>query len=437
MPEALTTRPDEPLHIALCGPVAGADLAPLMGLPASVLPHGYDGAPLLLSLVRAWLAAGHRVSVVTLSRDLPVDAPPVRIVAPAQPALEAVFCPLRPRAWRPVQGHPGRILDFYRLEREALRAALCAVAPHAVHAHWCYEFAWAALDCGRPTLVTSHDSPWLVARMNRWARPTVSLYRALRVLMARRVLARRPALSVVSPYLQAELASHGPYASTVIPNPVSAQALALGRDRQRGATLRIAMVCNGWDARKNPQSGLQAFARVAARLPEAELHLFGHGFEPGGPAARYVAGDAGLRALGPRLQCRGPVRHEALLETLAGMDLLLHPAREETFGMAVAEAMALGLPVVAGRAAGALPWLLQAPDCLADVESPEDLARALLLVAEPVRYAALSRCLRASVRERFEAAAVAEAYVQRLREIRRREDELPPVTAGMSHTGAP
>ncbi|MGM9516939.1 glycosyltransferase family 4 protein [Roseateles sp. DB2] len=417
-------QPDDApaLHIALCGPVAGAELAPLMGLPPAALPRGYEGAPLLLTLVQAWLAAGHRVTVVTLSGDLPLAGPSREFASATQPRLRAVFCPLRPRAWRPVQGRPGRILDFYRCERRALLAALRAAAPDVVHAHWVYEFAWAALDSGLPTLVTSHDSPWVVARMNRWARPTVSLYRALRVGMARQVLRRAPPLSVVSPYLQAELAAHGVPGAVVIPNPVAPQALALGRDRQRGEALRIAMVCNGWDARKNPQAGLLAFARVAAREPLAELHLFGHGFEAGGPAARFCETQAELRPLQPRIHCHGPLPHAALLARLSGLDLLLHPAREETFGMAIAEAMALGLPVVAGRAAGAVPWVLQAPECLADVESADDLARALLAVAEPARYAALSRSLRGAVCQRFAAEAVAATYVQHLRDILRCEE---------------
>lgn len=422
---------DVPLHIALCGPVAGAELAPLMGLPPSALPRGYEGAPLLATLVQAWLAAGHRVTVVTLSSDLALAGPTPAFSSATQPRLRAVFCPLRPRAWRPVQGRPGRILDFYRCERQALVAALRAAAPDVVHAHWVYEFAWAALDSGLPALVTSHDSPWVVARMNRWVRPTVSLYRALRVGMARRVFGRLPgrsgALSVVSPYLQAELAAHGVPGAVLIPNPVAPRALALGRDRQRGEALRIAMVCNGWDARKNPQAGLRAFARVAALEPLAELHLFGHGFEPGGPAARFCEAQAELRPLLARIHCQGPLPHAALLERLAGLDLLLHPAREETFGMAVAEAMALGLPVVAGRSAGAVPWVLDADEGLADVESAEDLARTLLTVAEPARYAALSRRLRASVRRRFSPDAVAAAYVRHLRDILRSED--PPSVA--------
>ncbi len=410
---------EEPLHIALCGPVAGADLAPLMGLPPAALPRGYEGAPLLMTLVQAWLAMGHRVTVVTLSSDLDMACPSPAFTSPTQPRLRVVFCPLRPRAWRPVQGRPGRILDLYRGERQALVAALREAAPEVVHAHWVYEFAWAALDSGLPTLVTGHDSPRVVARMNRWARPSISLYRALRQLMARRVLRREPSLSVVSPYLQAELAAQGAPDAVVIPNPVAPRALALGRDRERGELLRIAMVCNGWDARKNPQTGLQAFARVAASLPQAELHLFGNAFEPGGSAARYCEQQDSLRSLRSRIHCHGPLPHAALLERLAGLDLLLHPAREETFGMAIAEAMALGLPVIAGRAAGAVPWVLQEADCLADVESPADLARVLLLLAEPVRYATLSQRLRESVRQRFAAEAVAAAYVRRLRDVLR------------------
>jgi L-malate glycosyltransferase len=58
--------------------------------------------------------------------------------------------------------------------------------------------------------------------------------------------------------------------------------------------------------------------------------------------------------------------------------VLAHPSLEESFGMIVLEAMATGTPVVAGRASGAVPWLL-ANDAgvLVDVRNSAAIAEAI------------------------------------------------------------
>jgi len=58
---------------------------------------------------------------------------------------------------------------------------------------------------------------------------------------------------------------------------------------------------------------------------------------------------SGLRAV---VRLLGYVSDGERADLLAGADLLVHPARSENFGLAVAEAMAAGLPVVAADAAG-------------------------------------------------------------------------------------
>jgi glycosyltransferase involved in cell wall biosynthesis len=70
---------------------------------------------------------------------------------------------------------------------------------------------------------------------------------------------------------------------------------------------------------------------------------------------------------------------------LAALDLFLYAARYEEFGMVVAEAQAMGVPVLTSRLVGAseclpqvyAPWLLERPD------AAELAARALALLADP------------------------------------------------------
>jgi glycosyltransferase involved in cell wall biosynthesis len=108
----------------------------------------------------------------------------------------------------------------------------------------------------------------------------------------------------------------------------------------------------------------------------------------------YAAGlmgqieDAGL---GSRIAFAGPMSAEALDELYAKADIFALPSRYEGYGMAFAEALARGLPVIAARA-GAVPGTVP-PD--AGILVPPDDAGALkealsLLIGDRGRRRALS-----------------------------------------------
>jgi len=400
------------MHIGICGPVAAKDIACLMGMDANELPKGYEGAPLLVTLIAGMLSAGHRVSVFTLSNDLKFSAGAVRVQSKVNSQLDLTFCPLRPRAWQFCEGRPGRILDLYKHERSALIRAIQEVSPQVIHAHWAYEFAWAALDSSVPTVVTCHDSPLRVACMNTWAKPTISLYRWLRVLMARQVFRRAKHVTAVSPYMQQVLASITSQPVAVVPNPVDSRLIERGRDRQLGPRVKVAMISNGWDHIKNAKPALLAFARMRSLNPSLELHLFGHDFQADGPAESWCRSHGEIAPALASIQFHGPVSHAALMNELDGMDLLLHPSLEESFGMVLVEAMALGIPVVAGAHSGAVPWVVQDERCLCDARDAYAIAQTAHALLVPTTYAELSSSLRAMVSERFALGAVREQYLK-------------------------
>jgi glycosyltransferase involved in cell wall biosynthesis len=107
----------------------------------------------------------------------------------------------------------------------------------------------------------------------------------------------------------------------------------------------------------------------------------------------------------------GPIDSKVLLEHLVEMDVLLHPALEESFGMVVAEAMALGIPVVGGTNSGAVPWIVGRDGLLVDVTKPYEICRALLEIGnEPSlrRTLAQSGCRR--IRSLFQRQKIAGEY---------------------------
>jgi glycosyltransferase involved in cell wall biosynthesis len=113
-------------------------------------------------------------------------------------------------------------------------------------------------------------------------------------------------------------------------------------------------------SRLAPEKGIET-AIEACRIAGVEL---------------VVAGDGPLDIPRDRARFVGRVDHERLAELRAGAALAIVPSRSaETFGLAAAEAMAAGLPVVASNI-GALPELVE-PDGLVPPGDAEALARAI------------------------------------------------------------
>ena len=390
------------MHIGIAGPIATCDVLALLDAESSYLPAGSEGAPLLATLITELLRRGHRVSAFTLSTDLCLRTR-AGVIARG-PAFELHYRPCRPRAWPPNGRRPGRAMDLYAFERAGLREAIAAARPDVVHAHWAYEFAWAAIGSGLPHVITCHDSPRGVARFARDLRH--GAYRWMRAGIAWHVLRQARCVTSVSPYMAGQVQPLCRVPVRVVANPVSARAEREDVGPRAGAP-RVLMASNGWSPWKNGLAGLRAHALLQRQLPHVELHLFGRGSEEGGPAW------SAWRELGsaPGVVFNGPVAHGGLLEAMAASDLLLHPALEESFGTVLAEAMSTGLPVVAGRSSGAVPWVVGGAGVLVDVTRPDDMAQALRrLLQDPAARRTLGALGRERVRDCFSPAAVATQY---------------------------
>lgn len=126
--------------------------------------------------------------------------------------------------------------------------------------------------------------------------------------------------------------------------------------------------------RKGHEVLLRAWGDVVAACPAARLLLFGRGAEEQALRERVKQS-----VFGATVQFAG-FRHD-LREFLGHADVLVHPALREGLGIALLEAQAAGVPVVAARSGGI-------PEAVADgqsgvlvaPEAPDELARALTRV---------------------------------------------------------
>lgn len=395
------------MKIGIAGPLGTGDFEHLLSDDTAHLPREMKGAPLLVPLIESLIAAGHEV--VAFTTDPALEPRRGNRVIARGHRFSVNYVPLRRHSLRPDRGARGRMLDFFALERKELAEAMRDESPDLVHAHWSYEYGSAALQAGLPALITCHDAPWAILKLKR------DLYRLGRLLMARSVLVRARHLTAVSPYLAEELRAMVRCPIQVVPNPVPTSLIDGGGPRApadwRDRPPRIVMLINGWGPRKNAEPAMQAMCRILDAYPGARMHLYGPDFGAGERAQGWAAG----QALPEVFEYHGWTPNAEVLRALAEMDILVHPSLEESFGMTVAEAMTLGVPVVAGQSSGAVPWVLGGSDgggLLVDVRSPDAIAEAVLhLLDDKALYARSSARGRARASEVFSPDAVARAYL--------------------------
>jgi glycosyltransferase involved in cell wall biosynthesis len=153
---------------------------------------------------------------------------------------------------------------------------------------------------------------------------------------------------------------------------------------------------------------LEAVAILARERPQIELRVAGRGKD-----AERVGEIAASLGISDRVTLLGAVSDAERNALFAGAAVQLMPSRFEGFGLAAAEAMAAGVPLVASDA-GSLPEVVDAPrgGVIVPVGDAAALATAARkLLDDPAARYALSASARESAR-RFSWNEVAEAHLR-------------------------
>lgn len=154
------------------------------------------------------------------------------------------------------------------------------------------------------------------------------------------------------------------------------------RQRVR-ATLGIAEGTFLWLAIANaPRTkGIDRSLRALARNPDAALAIVGP--DPTSATASAIKRQVSRFGVQGRVLLLG--YHDDIPELMAAADLLVHPARLDTTGMVILEAIANGLPAIVTSICGFAPHVSAAESGIV-IEEPftqENLERALAVAADP------------------------------------------------------
>ena len=104
--------------------------------------------------------------------------------------------------------------------------------------------------------------------------------------------------------------------------------------------------------------GVFTIVEVAKRFPRTQFRLIGDASDE---SKRKLSEYIREQGVGDRVQLLGPLSNNEVLAMLQENDVFLFPSMREGFPISVAEAMAVGLPVVASPV-GAIPEMIDVPE---------------------------------------------------------------------------
>lgn len=279
------------------------------------------------------------------------------------------------------------------------------LAPDGISTHQ-PEYALAALATGLPVLHTVHGFP----RQEFWARRGLAVRSAtlLEVWLEWRMLRRLRHIVAISDRVIEDYRRRTRAQFHRIDNPVAPLFFTPTPPPEPG---RVVLVGN-LTPRKGIDLALAAVARLRPHFPALRLEIIGAAVDRVYAARLHRQAEA----LGETVRFRPPTTPEGIREALARAQVVLLTSRMEHVPVIIAEAMAVGRPVVA-TAVAAVPDLVASGETglLAPPGDVEAVAAALAqLLANPDRAAAMGAEAARRARRRFHPDAVAAAYVRAL-----------------------
>lgn len=358
----------------------------------------YGGPPrTVLGLCQGLQAAGVEVEVITTTADGPVDLPASRADGDMFDGVPVRYLP----AAFPRRFFGARFADA--LNRAFARADLCHI-----HGLWNVP-EWRAAALARAQGLPYVLSPRGMLQAGSRSHHRVRKQIAYRLLEQKNVAAAQRLHATSSDEARELAAIVGDARVVMIPNGVD-----VDRARDRGPSVRARLGIEPADplvvflGRLHPIKRIDLLAAAMVRVRErfANAHLVLAGPDEGGHLATL---QPVLSPLGRHVHVLGAVDDLDKWTLLAESTLLALCSDSESFGLAAAEALAAGLPVVATRT---VPWeALVRESCGFWVEQRADaIADAVaMLIADPVRTRAMGERAARLARARYSWRAVGQS----------------------------
>lgn len=302
------------------------------------------------------LRTHHDVSVVHLVSSQHADDGPSTILKDGITVHRIALQPNSPRTWWAASRTLRKLIPQFDL-----------VHSHAATVLWPLALTRFPLAQRTPWVHTEHSSVVLQSS-------TTNRRHDFTTVRIRRALYSRPnELIAVSEFLAQHLGRYTTHRIRIVPNAVDSPHALSPRETLPN---RVRMVSvGGLLAIKRPSIAIRTVAALRKRNVDAALTWVGDG-----PLRTEMEHLAAELEVAPFVRFTGSVPPDDVARFLAEADLFILPTQVETFGVAIAEALANGRPVVAGNTGGHTSFVEYRVGELVAGSNPADYADAVLAV---------------------------------------------------------
>lgn len=252
--------------------------------------------------------------------------------------------------------------------KKQLVSYIMDLKPDILHTHETYGLGLGTISIPHVFTIHGFDHANIVANCAKFGWIRSRLWK----LVERRGLAAQRHIISISPYVKEMIEPLTRANIYDIDNPVDERFFKITRLPEPGRIL-----CVGWvNERKNTLGAVEAFAGIAGRYEEAKLVIAGEPEES--EYFNRVKQIIEQYEIGDRVELLGHINHVQLEHELARASVFLLPSRQENSPMAIAEAMAAGIPVIASNRCG-MPYMIKEGQTgfLIDPESTEQIVQRL------------------------------------------------------------
>ena len=238
------------------------------------------------------------------------------------------------------------------------------LAPDVIHAHGEYGLMVKGLSI--PRVFTIHGKIYRDTRLSEGRFPRLRSWLWKRIELAG--WADQPHVISISPYVREELTGIAKGTIHDIDNPIGERCFNLYRREEPGRILSAACI----SPRKNTMMLVRGFAELLKTGVRAKLCLSGTGNRD---YVRHVRDYIHREGLEDSIELLGRVSYEVVQKERCRAAVFALVSLEETSPMAIEEAMAAGVPVVASNRCG-MPYMVRDGESgfLVDPNDPDDIA---------------------------------------------------------------
>ncbi len=232
--------------------------------------------------------------------------------------------------------------------KKKLREYMLSLHPDVIHFQETYGLGMG--EVGVPSVFTVHgfDSLNLVTEKNRFWRIRSLIWKQVEKLGLKK---QKHIISII-PYVRKEIEKYTNAEIYNIENAISESYFHAQRNRVEG---RIFFA--GWlNPRKNLVRLLESLPAVLAKINNISLHVAGEASDP--DYFKKIQSIINKHNLSSYVTLLGRIDQMAINNELAQASVFVLPSKQENAPMAIAEAMAVGVPVISSNVCG-MPYMIE------------------------------------------------------------------------------